>query len=76
MPSRAPFRYFGPLVLVALGAAALLAFLLGNGYSELQTKAETDARNIVNILETRLDASLRRFKPTSRNWPPKRPRNP
>ena len=58
--TRLPNRHLGPLLLVIAGTLTLLTYLLGASYHELQRQAETDARNIAEILETRLEATLRR----------------
>jgi len=47
-------------VLVALAIVAPLAFLLVAAYGDLHRQAETSARNVVNVLEARLEATLRR----------------
>ncbi|KAB2925575.1 MAG: diguanylate cyclase [Dechloromonas sp.] len=43
------------------GTILLLAFVLGEVYKQAGRQAETDARNVVGVLETRLDATLRRI---------------
>lgn len=48
--------------LVVAGTVALAAFLLGTAYYELQRQAETDAQNVVGMLEARLEATLRRVE--------------
>src|ERR1700675_2167581 len=52
-------------LLVALGASALagmalLGYLIWSGYQEAIHAAETTTRNYAAIIETRLDATLRR----------------
>lgn len=48
-------------VVTMLGAAALLGFVLTAVYHEASRQAETDARNITGMVETRLNATLRRI---------------
>ncbi|WP_137008724.1 bifunctional diguanylate cyclase/phosphodiesterase [Aquitalea aquatilis] len=47
-------------LLLFMGTAALIAFLLGTAYVEKQHQAEVNARNVVAVLEARLEAALRR----------------
>lgn len=51
-------------LLLFLGTAALIAFLLGVAYQEKQRQAEVNARNVVEALEARLEATLRRSQAT------------
>ncbi len=59
MSFRFRLGYPGFFVLVALAIGALLAFLLGVAHSDLNRQAETDARNVVSVLEARLESTLR-----------------
>ena len=54
--------YLAFFALVVAGTVALAAFLLGTAYYELQRQAETDAQNVVGMLEARLEATLRRVE--------------
>jgi diguanylate cyclase (GGDEF)-like protein/PAS domain S-box-containing protein len=54
--------YIAFFVFVLTGTLALASFLLGTSYYELQRKAETDAQNVVGVLEARLEAALRRVE--------------
>lgn len=45
-----------------LGVAALLAFLLNEGHSEAQRKAQSDAAAVSALLEARLSATIRRLQ--------------
>ncbi|MCA0184930.1 MAG: EAL domain-containing protein [Proteobacteria bacterium] len=60
MLRRLRLGYPGFFLLVALAMAALMAFLLGAAHGDLQLQAATDARNMVRVLEARLEATLRR----------------
>jgi len=60
MSFRFRLGYPGFFVLVALAIGALLVFLLGAAHSDLNRQAETDARNVVSVLEARLESTLRR----------------
>lgn len=54
-------RLIAFFVATLLGAALLLAFVLAEVYRQAGKQAETDAGNIVGVLEARLDATLRRI---------------
>jgi len=54
--------YIAFFVFVLAGTLALASFLLATSYYELQGKAETDAQNVVGVLEARLEAALRRVE--------------
>ncbi|MCK6393789.1 EAL domain-containing protein [Zoogloea sp.] len=60
MPPRLRLGYPGFFVLVALAIGAPLAFLLVAALGDLHRQAERDARNVVGVLEARLEATLRR----------------
>lgn len=51
-------------LLLVMATAALIAFLLGTAYVEKQHQAEVNVSNVVSVLETRLEATLRRSQAT------------
>ncbi|WP_293761598.1 EAL domain-containing protein [uncultured Aquitalea sp.] len=60
MPKR-PYRIYLLFFLLTFAAmAALIAFLMGAAYRQRLHQAETDSANVVGVLETRLEATLRR----------------
>lgn len=56
--------YLRLFALIAVGSVALLAFLLGAAHRGLQEQAATNARNLTEVLETRLEATLHRVEAT------------
>jgi C4-dicarboxylate-specific signal transduction histidine kinase len=64
MKQRAQRMFIVFFLLLFLGTAALIAFLLGVAYQEKQRQAEVNASNVVEALEARLEATLRRSQAT------------
>jgi type II secretory pathway pseudopilin PulG len=69
MKQRAQRMFIVFFLLLFLGTAALIAFLLGVAYQEKQRQAEVNARNVVEALEATLRRSQATLEELARTLP-------